>query len=329
MKYSLTVNRKTMKYRRTKTFLYRHYKRVLKLYGIPQHLPLTATGQEASDIIKISLEKNAPPCMICRFGENELRATVAYLNEQLGIKKNIRGMMRMESFSLEDERVKNWMHLGAGFFPSNRETLTQFAKLYVTDMKEADIIGTWLAKETRIKNYLSDDLKAIPLSSLDPWGIQNPWTSALKNKKILVIHPFEETIKKQYLNREKLFDNKNVLPEFNLLTLKAVQSAAGQKTQFKTWFEALEYMKAEINKIDFDIALIGAGAYGFFLAAHIKRINKKAVHLGGVSQLLFGIKGNRWDNTEVGLNLYNEYWVRPNKNETPMNKSKVEGGSYW
>lgn len=46
-----------------------------------------------------------------------------------------------------------------------------------------------------------------------------------------------------------------------------------------------------MDKIDYDICLIGCGAYGFPLAAHAKRKGKKAVHLGGALQLLFGIKG--------------------------------------
>ena len=50
-------------------------------------------------------------------------------------------------------------------------------------------------------------------------------------------------------------------------------------------------MKNQIVKTDFDIAIIGAGAYGFSLAAFIKKIGKKAVHLGGPTQVLFGIKG--------------------------------------
>ena len=54
-------------------------------------------------------------------------------------------------------------------------------------------------------------------------------------------------------------------------------------------------MKAQIDKEDFDICLIGAGAYGFPLAAYVKRKGKKAVHLGGALQLLFGIKGSRWE----------------------------------
>ena len=44
-------------------------------------------------------------------------------------------------------------------------------------------------------------------------------------------------------------------------------------------------------KFDFDVALIGCGAYGFPLAAKLKTAGKQAIHLGGVLQALFGIKG--------------------------------------
>ena len=42
-----------------------------------------------------------------------------------------------------------------------------------------------------------------------------------------------------------------------------------------------EYMKAEINKSNYDICILGCGAYGFPLAAHVKRMGKKAIHMGG------------------------------------------------
>ena len=48
-------------------------------------------------------------------------------------------------------------------------------------------------------------------------------------------------------------------------------------------------------KIDFDVAIIGCGAYGFPLAAKLKQAGKQAIHLAGATQLLFGIKGKRWE----------------------------------
>ena len=77
-----------------------------------------------------------------------------------------------------------------------------------------------------------------------------------------------------------------------------MQSIGGGKGEFATWFDALEWMEQEVDKREFDIAIIGCGAYGFNLAAHIKRKGKKAIHLGGATQLLFGITGKRWEENE-------------------------------
>jgi hypothetical protein len=169
------------------------------------------------------------------------------------------------------------------------------------------------------------------LTSLEPYLQKDPWTQVLEGKKILVIHPFNETIESQYFNnRKNLFEDKRVLPEFKSLeTIKAVQTLAGNKDNFNDWFEALGYMKNEINKKDFDIAIIGCGAYGFPLAAHVKRIGKKAVHLGGPTQLLFGIKGKRWVERDDFKSIINDYFVYPDNNDKPQNSIKVEDGCYW
>jgi hypothetical protein len=151
----------------------------------------------------------------------------------------------------------------------------------------------------------------------------------LANQKVLVIHPFEKSIQKQYANREKLFKDPRILPDFTLLTLKAVQSIARNETGFSNWFEALDWMCTQIRSLDFDIAIIGAGAYGLPLAAFIKRMGKKAIQLGGATQILFGIRGQRWDRMPFFQQLYNQNWIRPLPEETPANFQKVEGGCYW
>jgi cation diffusion facilitator CzcD-associated flavoprotein CzcO len=85
--------------------------------------------------------------------------------------------------------------------------------------------------------------------------------------------------------------------------------------------------------MDYDICIIGAGAYGFPLAAHVKRKGKKAIHLGGATQLLFGIKGRRWvDNPLLYypyINLFNEHWCYPLPINKPQSAQKVEDACYW
>ena len=54
-----------------------------------------------------------------------------------------------------------------------------------------------------------------------------------------------------------------------------------------------------------------------------------AIQMSGATQLLFGIKGKRWDSHPVIGKLYNDAWVRPDETEGITHKEKVEGGSYW
>lgn len=156
---------------------------------------------------------------------------------------------------------------------------------------------------------------------------------SVRRKKVLVIHPFADSIKYQYENnRKKLFQNTDYLPKFKLYTMKAVQTIADERDdRFDDWFEALDYMYFEAMKFDFDIALIGCGAYGYPLAAKLKKAGKQAIHLGGVLQIMFGVIGKRWEDDEnpIVRNLFNEYWIRPSDNEIPSNSKSVEKGCYW
>lgn len=197
------------------------------------------------------------------------------------------------------------------------------------DMKKCDLLGSWLNQETYVLKNLKN-AKQVVLEDLEPFFSTNPWTRALKGKKVLVIHPFAEAIETQYEKRELIFEN-DLLPHFELKTIKAVQSLGGDNSEYSSWFDALEGMKNQVDSTDFDIAILGCGAYGFPLAAHIKRTGKKAVHLGGVTQLMFGIKGRRWENFIVWpyMNLFNEHWIRPGDNFKPKNANQVEGACYW
>lgn len=273
----------------------------------------------ANECIRNRFEEGKP-FMVCRFGETELRAVVDALGIKLGAKKKP-----------DPERLKR-LYNNAGVFPHGAEMEMKFAELMCDLIPIADIIGVWntFMQDYVVDNYVRPDALLVGLRGLEPYYCEKPWSAGLKGKKVLVIHPFVDTIRKQYEKREKLFDNRDILPKFELKTLRAVQTIAGQKDErFKDWFEALEYMYEEAMKIDFDVAIIGCGAYGFPLAAKLKKAGKQAVHLGGATQILFGIKGARWDNHPFISKLYNEYWVRPSKSERPGGSGSVENGCYW
>ena len=138
------------------------------------------------------------------------------------------------------------------------------------------------------------------------------------------------TILAQYEKRPQLFPGKDVLPELACLTvIQAVQGLGGQDTGYADWFDALTEMERRMDAADYDVAIVGAGAYSLPLAAHARDTGHAAIQMSGATQLLFGIKGKRWDDHPVISKLYNPAWVRPDETEGISNKEKVEGGSYW
>lgn len=283
---------------------------------------------EISKMIASAIDSGSP-LMVARFGNTELSA----ISNIYEIKHHVRTSLRDVIDYIQGKRLGWWKDLGwmnnmkiySGFFPTTDENLERFYQLMIADMKEVDILASWIYYEKYFVKELKN-AKRIALRFEQMYLCEHPWTQSLKGKRVLVVHPFEETILAQYERRKLIWENKETLPDFELITIKAVQSINGTD-EFESWFEALEYMKRQIDSISFDICLLGCGAYGFPLAAYIKRQGKQAIHVGGALQLLFGIKGRRWD--EMYQNVYNEYWVRPSKSETPQTAGNVEGGCYW
>ena len=300
--------------------------------------------QAANDLVYDALSQGQP-FMLTRYGSIELSVTNSYRTRTAHdstLKKIWQFIIDKTDLPWYDKKFFVPISRNAGVFNPTPELLDQFAQRYLEDSKIIDILMSVNYKEKFMP--LPPTCKFIHFESIYPYFVERPWTRILKGKKVLVVHPYAETIQKQYAIRDKLYDNPDILPEFELITLKAVQSSAYEKVPFKDWFEALKYMEDEIDKIDFDICLLGCGAYGLPLAAQIKRKGKQAIHIGGGVQLIFGIKGERWENeyrriswgynTPFSLNhdyykLFNKYWVRPSKEETPRAANKVEGACYW
>lgn len=266
------------------------------------------------------------PFMVCRFGNTELQTVVGYLK------------LKYKGHSLEDDAyLDKWFtKLGqlSGFFPVDYQYLEQFSKLILSSGTNADLLAMWhLNMEDFIIEEFAPNVNLTFLFRLEPWlAPSRPWSAALAGKRILVIHPFERTIQEQYAKRELLFPNSGILPAFELKTLRAVQTLCGEKDErFGTWFDALEHMYKQALDIDFDVAIIGCGAYGMPLASKLKDAGKQAIHLGGATQLLFGIKGHRWEEnypTKIAT-FFNDAWTRPLVQETPRNADTVEKGCYW
>lgn len=281
-------------------------------YGKP-----TLSAADGNELIGRFLASQRPVA-IARMGSTELKCVWQYLVRSRGRK----------GFS---QSVRHDMSILSGFFPTTEQNLRRFCCLFLESLRSCDLVGIWYnPHEDAVCRTYCPQAEYAELRSLEPYYHQRPWSQFLKGRRVLVVHPYARTIEAQYANnRERLFKDARILPKFDLVTIQAVQSIAGEETEFGSWFDAYQYMCDEISNCEFDVAIIGAGAYGLPLSAFVRRLGRQAVHMGGATQVLFGIKGRRWDGHPFISKLYNENWVRPSDSERPKGYKKVEGGCYW
>lgn len=282
-----------------------------------------ASAQEGNDKIR-EMILSGKPFAVIRYGGVEMNSYLEGKSYLLGLRKTMRQ-------SVADNAQRQ-----SGFFPNDPSLFPKYTRLIEETSGDADMLAAYATQMQNylVKAYMRPDVFISDNRALEPYYFQNqePWTKALKGKRVLVIHPFADSIQQQYQIREKLFDDPDILPEFELHTLKAVQTICGTKDErFGNWFDALDYMYEEALKIPFDVAILGCGAYGQPLACMLKKAGKQAILIGGATQILFGIRGRRWElNSKEISTLFNEHWIRPSAEETPKNKSTNEfGGAYW
>ena len=242
------------------------------------------------------------------------------------------------------EKIHTAMRTNSGFFPDSDALLSRFCRESLEHLENIDILGVranalerpfWNLESETFADIINSP-QFVDIEDLLPMGRPYSWTKQLSGKRVLVVHPFETSIRTQFKKRELLFADPEFLPSFQLDVLKAEQTAGDnqESTTFASWFDSLESMKRDLKDRKFDVALIGAGAYGMFLASECKRLGKIAIHIGGATQLLFGIYGRRWTEERGGSSqdirpLINSHWVTALPEEKPANERSVEGGGYW
>lgn len=289
--------------------LYKGLRFGLKYRGV-DILPTEAGNNAAAEAIR-----QGGPFLFGRCGATEMRTVADWMaNSGRGFAEKTR------------QDIQNL----SGVFPTDDDTLARFCELYLRCAQSSDLLALWDVGAEREVIRGCRGTRFTQLRALEPYYHPQPWSAALAGRRVLVVHPFKGTILAQYARRELLFPGTEVLPAFaSLRVVQAVQGLAGQPTGYPDWFAALEAMEAAMDEQPYDVAVIGAGAYGLPLAAHARDTGHAAVQMSGATQLLFGIRGKRWDSHPVISGLYNDAWVRPAASEQPAGKEKVEGGSYW
>ena len=223
------------------------------------------------------------------------------------------------------------LHRIAGVYPPESAIFSRFCKTYAQALASLDVLAVWFNfGEHAAHRQFAPQASLTELDALEPYYNERPWSQHLAGKRVLVMSPFASTIEAQYRRRRQIWRAKpEVLPDFDLRTVRVPLSSYLVNPGFPDWFTALDALRAQMAASSFDAALVGAGAWSIPLVAHARSLGAWAIHLGGVTQILFGIKGNRWEQNQRIMAFCNEAWVRPSASETPQNIRAIEGGCYW
>lgn len=306
---------KKLRYRYKRFFKVRSTLKITKEY-------VNLNQDEVHESIHKLLQSDKP-FLVARFGSEELKW---YVNFKQLTQNFFTRAYNYITIKTDFWRYKDRIINSVVVNPISEKSTHFFINKFDMAIPEIDILGSWLKLEGD-RSVKMKCTKFAFLPDLDPFFVDNPWTLSLKGKKVLIIHPMVDDIKLQYEKRDLLF-KAPILPECEL---KFIQAAFFDDPNFSGCEDIYAYYLRELQKCDFDVAIIGCGPLGLPIGAEIKRMGKQAIHLGGPTQLLFGIKGNRWMSKDyldgVYNKLFNEHWIFPSKK--PSWGNKLEDSCYW
>jgi len=227
------------------------------------------------------------------------------------------------------------LEVNAGVFPLEEASVRNWAVEWLSSLGALDLVLQWCTIDRLlIDAYAKSAIVCDRFPDIDPFthGLEG-WHYSLGDRTVCVVHPMKNTIERQASVFGQIWPGARL---GRLICIKSPYPPAinpvGSRSSYQ---EELTIMKNQISDLTFDICIVGAGAYSLPLCAHVKQIGKVAIHLGGGTQLFFGIRGGRWD-SRIGTSWNGEdfyasskYWRHPEGSDIPRYASLVEGGCYW
>lgn len=210
----------------------------------------------------------------------------------------------------------------SGIFPGEAEFVCKFNEFYVNQVRQLDCVGVMAlpkmeAETLRYYQFAGKwiyHMEFFPDKSI-PDNSNNCFLPALQGKRLLIVCPFAEFLCGRAT--QEIFEgvwSKTGKRWFDPLGVEAVEFPYGIVAETRKRYEnvlaLLEEITNEIAARDFDVALIAAAGLAIPIAAFVKRLGKIAIDLGGPLQLIFGVKGKRWNlRPNWRDKYYNEWWV--------------------
>jgi len=228
----------------------------------------------------------------------------------------------------------------AGIF-GDLPSIRRWCSEYTEACAASDIFATgWYAP---IKVREQEMLKAIGfrgrqcvLRALEPyyWPVEEQWSRVLNGQKVCVVSSFTDTIRGQLKKDIWLGEMNGLLPAADWSFVKTGYAPslslgrAGWECDAESWETCADYVVGEVLKTGARVVIIGCGGLAMVIAGRLKKEGKICIVMGGATQVLFGIKGRRWEGHQIS-EFWTSEWVGPSASETPAGASEVERGCYW
>jgi hypothetical protein len=225
--------------------------------------------------------------------------------------------------------LRKQMFINVGLHPADRTHLDAFCEAYLRAADQLDLLAAWGNRGERAIINRGGPRPLVRLQAFESWLYHDPWSQALAGKKVVLVTPFARSAEAQFARRSEIWLDPAVLPELELRVVKMPLSPGLVPPTHKNWQERYQSLVDQIERAPYDVLLVGAGGISLLLAAHAKARGQIGFHLGGHTQILFGITGRRWDKDHELARRQGPGWVRPTGDEAPRTVTQVEQGSYW
>jgi hypothetical protein len=263
-----------------------------------------------------------------KLGTSELETLLFYVVDRVGDRSPYPPIIR-----------KN-ITLNAGLFPATDASIDAWCVHMMEEVLPAmDAMVEWNrpVEEGLVLQRFSRDSERLVLRSLEPYyeAKKEQRYTYTPDTRFAIVSPFSKSINKQKERLTAVWTAEPLFhPTSSIVPVQAgygpmLSDTGGWPAEITTWQQASSYVVEQVVATGASVALIGCGALSLPIAAALKKRGISAIHTGGATQILFGIKGRRWLTHSVIGPMMNGAWISPSVEEIPTRSERVEGGCYW
>jgi hypothetical protein len=232
----------------------------------------------------------------------------------------------------------------AGIFPAQETFVRTWKSFTENAIQNADVLAAgWYTPLVEDEKHLLLKVKTkaiqVPLRALEPYYVPfvYRWTNHLEGKRVAIVSSFANTCILQLQKKKEIWPDTwdSLLPDATYIPVQTgyspslAQGRAEWPETIFNWADACKYVVDKCCQENAEIVLIGCGGIGMPIAQKLKEKGKICIVMGGAIQVLFGIKGRRWEHHEIISQFWNDAWVWPPLEETPGAAHLIENSCYW